>query len=84
MFLRKSGLPGHFTEKRILSFCSLPGPRYPCTMIRRTANWVSPNDYISGIVLGLLYLNRISGFLNHKPGETFLLGVLATLLSPLV
>ncbi|XWS27111.1 hypothetical protein CRYUN_Cryun26dG0088400 [Craigia yunnanensis] len=62
---------------------NINGPRYPCTMIRRTANWVSPNDYISGIVLGLLYLNRISGFLNHKPGETFLLGVLATLLSPL-
>ncbi|XVE71556.1 hypothetical protein DITRI_Ditri10aG0160700 [Diplodiscus trichospermus] len=62
---------------------NINGPRYPCTMIRRTANWVVPNDYLSGICLGLLYLNRISGFFNHKPGESFLLGVLATLLSPL-
>ncbi|XVF34511.1 hypothetical protein REPUB_Repub18cG0064900 [Reevesia pubescens] len=62
---------------------NINGPRYPCTMIRRTTNWVAPNNYISGIGLRLLYLNRISGFLNHKPGETFLLLVLATLLSPL-
>ncbi|KAK8647064.1 hypothetical protein V6N13_120822 [Hibiscus sabdariffa] len=64
---------------------NINGTRYPCTMIRRTAPWVCPyNDSICEIGLGLLFLNRISELLNHKPGETFLLGVLATLLSPLI
>ncbi|OMO88035.1 Peroxisome membrane protein, Pex16 [Corchorus capsularis] len=62
----------------------LTGPKYPCTVIQRTtAHWFLPNDSISGYGLGLLYFNRMAGFLDHKPGETFLLGALATLLSPL-
>ncbi|EOY31265.1 Flavin-dependent monooxygenase 1, putative [Theobroma cacao] len=62
---------------------NINGARYPCTMIQRTARWVLPNDNISGIALGLLYCNRISEFSIHKPGEKFLLELLATLLSPL-
>ncbi|XVF88253.1 hypothetical protein PTKIN_Ptkin19aG0034800 [Pterospermum kingtungense] len=59
------------------------GTNYPCSMIQRTAHWFLPTGSISGFGLGLLYFNRFAGSLEHKPGETFLLGVLATLLSPL-
>lgn len=59
------------------------GVEYPCTMIQRTAHWFPPSGSFLELCLGFLYFNRFSELLVHKPGETFLLKFLATMLSPL-
>ncbi|XP_037495192.1 probable flavin-containing monooxygenase 1 [Jatropha curcas] len=63
---------------------STNGVKYPCTVVQRTAHWFLPSTFFSGLLLGFLYANRFSELLVHKPGETFRLALLATLLSPLV
>ncbi|KAK9269178.1 hypothetical protein L1049_000947 [Liquidambar formosana] len=59
------------------------GVEYPCTMIQRSVHWMLPSFGSGGINLGFLYVNRFSELLVHKPGESSLLGFLATLLSPM-
>ncbi|XP_010242872.1 PREDICTED: probable flavin-containing monooxygenase 1 isoform X2 [Nelumbo nucifera] len=59
------------------------GVKHPCTVLYRTEHWSMPNYLPWGVPLALLYLNRFSEFMIHKPGEGFLLFLLATLLSPL-
>ncbi|GAV73909.1 FMO-like domain-containing protein [Cephalotus follicularis] len=57
------------------------GTDYPCTMIQRSAHWLLPIDYICGSIINFAVFTRFSGLLEHKPGESFLLSFLATLLS---
>ncbi|PNX61031.1 flavin containing monooxygenase family protein, partial [Trifolium pratense] len=59
------------------------GVTHPCTIIPRTIHWFIPDFKIGSINLGFLYYNRFAELLLHKPGEPFLLSLLATLLSPL-
>ncbi|THG15430.1 probable flavin-containing monooxygenase 1 isoform X1 [Camellia sinensis] len=59
------------------------GVDYPCTMIQRSTQWMFPTGYIWGMNLAFLYFNRFAELLVHKPGETFLQSILASLLSPL-
>ncbi|XP_028753976.1 probable flavin-containing monooxygenase 1 [Neltuma alba] len=63
---------------------SANGIEQPCTMIQRTAHWLLPHANIWGISLGYLYFNRSSELLVHKPGESFFLGLVAALFSPLI
>ncbi|KAL1364246.1 hypothetical protein AAHE18_03G203700 [Arachis hypogaea] len=60
------------------------GVKYPCTMIQRSAHWFFPELNILGIDIEYFYANRFAELLVHKPGESFLLSLVATLLSPLV
>nr|XP_043607432.1 probable flavin-containing monooxygenase 1 [Erigeron canadensis] len=62
---------------------SINGPEHTCTIVYRRDHWKLPDWYPWGVPLALLYLNRFSELLVHKPGEGFLLSLVATLLSPL-
>ena len=60
------------------------GVEHPCRVLYRTEHWNIP-DYIPwGVPLAYLYLNRFSELMVHKPGEGFLLSLLAAILAPLV
>nr|GLL20367.1 probable flavin-containing monooxygenase 1 [Ipomoea trifida] len=59
------------------------GAKNPCIMIQRTVDWMLPSAFFWGVSFALLYGNRFSELLVHKPGETIIHSILATLLSPL-
>ncbi|KAK9052086.1 hypothetical protein SSX86_028714 [Deinandra increscens subsp. villosa] len=62
---------------------SINGPKHPCTIVYRHDHWKLPDWAPWGVPMTYLYFNRFSELLVHKPGEGFLLSLLATLLSPL-
>ncbi|KAF5193010.1 flavin-dependent monooxygenase [Thalictrum thalictroides] len=59
------------------------GVENPCTVLYRNAHWSIPHYFPWGVPLALLYFNRFAELMIHKPGEGFMLYLLATLLSPL-
>ncbi|XP_059647396.1 probable flavin-containing monooxygenase 1 [Cornus florida] len=59
------------------------GVEHPCTVLYRTEHWHLPDFLPWGVPLPYLYFNRFAELLVHKPGEGFLLSLLATILSPL-
>lgn len=59
------------------------GVNYPCTVLYRTEHWNIPDYLPWGLPLTYLYFNRFSELMVHKPGETLLLSLIATLLAPL-
>ncbi|TXG65013.1 hypothetical protein EZV62_012007 [Acer yangbiense] len=59
------------------------GLKNQCTVLYRTEQWNVPANLPWGLPLTCLCLNRFSELLVHKPGEGFLLSLLATMLSPL-
>lgn len=60
------------------------GVEHPCRVLYRTEHWNIPDYNPWGVPLPYLYLNRFSELMVHKPGEGFLLSLLATILAPLV
>ncbi|CAK7343832.1 unnamed protein product [Dovyalis caffra] len=60
------------------------GIEHPCRVLYRTEHWNLPDNTPWGLPLSYLYLNRFAELMVHKPGEGFLLGLLATILAPLV
>ncbi|XP_031122902.1 probable flavin-containing monooxygenase 1 [Ipomoea triloba] len=60
------------------------GPKKACTLIQRTVNWILPGAYVMGVSLFALFGNRFAELLVHKPGESFIQSILATLLTPLL
>ncbi|KAL6211127.1 hypothetical protein ACLB2K_016355 [Fragaria x ananassa] len=58
------------------------GVENPCTVLYKTEHWNVPDYLPWGVPLAYIYFNRFAELLVHKPGEGFLLNLLATLLAP--
>ncbi|XP_050226843.1 probable flavin-containing monooxygenase 1 isoform X2 [Mercurialis annua] len=59
------------------------GIENPSRILYRTAQWHVSDDFPWGVPISYLYFNRFAELMVHKPGESFLLSLLATILSPL-
>jgi dimethylaniline monooxygenase (N-oxide forming) len=67
-----------------MSSITLPGSRYPCTLIFKTAQWMLDRKLTLGVSFSKLTTTRFAELMVHKPGEGVALSLLATLLTPLV
>ncbi|KAK9129260.1 hypothetical protein Sjap_009747 [Stephania japonica] len=45
------------------------GAEHPCTLIYRTKHWSLPNFTVWGVLIFMLYFNRFSELMLHKPGQ---------------
>ncbi|KAJ0432860.1 putative flavin-containing monooxygenase [Helianthus annuus] len=61
---------------------SINGPEHPCSIVYRHDHWKLSGWFIWGIPLVDIMFSRSTMLSVHKPGEGFLLRLLATLLSP--
>ncbi|KAK9057884.1 hypothetical protein SSX86_022723 [Deinandra increscens subsp. villosa] len=61
---------------------SINGPEHPCTVVYRRDHWKLSEWFPLGIPLLDMMFSRTTTLSIHKPGEGFLLSLLATLLSP--
>ncbi|KAI7747171.1 hypothetical protein M8C21_006614 [Ambrosia artemisiifolia] len=61
---------------------SINGPEHPCTVVYRRDHWKLSNWFPLGIPFVNFIFSRFIVLMVHKPGEGFLLSLLATLLSP--
>ncbi|MFS8031752.1 putative flavin-containing monooxygenase [Helianthus anomalus] len=61
---------------------SINGPENPCSIVYRRDHWKLSRWFIWGIPLVDIMFSRSTMLSVHKPGEGFLLSLLATLLSP--
>ncbi|KAL9991754.1 putative flavin-containing monooxygenase [Helianthus debilis subsp. tardiflorus] len=61
---------------------SINGPEHPCSIVYRRDHWKLSRWFIWGIPLVDIMFSRSTMLSVHKPGEGFLLSLLATLLSP--
>ncbi|XP_057718730.1 probable flavin-containing monooxygenase 1 [Arachis stenosperma] len=59
------------------------GVDHPCRVLYKTEHWNLPDYLPWGIPLAYLYLNRFAELMVHKPGESFFLSLVATVLAPL-
>ncbi|KAK9052123.1 hypothetical protein SSX86_028751 [Deinandra increscens subsp. villosa] len=62
---------------------SVNGPEHPCTIVYRRDHWKLGNWFPFGIPVPNFIFSRFRELLIHKPGENFILSLVATLLSPL-
>ncbi|KAL8196516.1 hypothetical protein R6Q57_024811 [Mikania cordata] len=62
---------------------SVNGPEHPCRIVYRRDHWKVGSWFPLGIPLMNLISGRFRELLIHKPGQGFLLSLVATLLSPL-
>ncbi|EEF35126.1 probable flavin-containing monooxygenase 1 [Ricinus communis] len=68
----------------IATECSIAnGIEHPCRVLYKTEHWHISDEFPWGVPITYLYLNRFSELLVHKPGESLLLSLLATVLTPL-
>nr|CAB3463439.1 unnamed protein product [Digitaria exilis] len=67
-----------------VTFCAdTNGCKDPCTMIYRSTHWMVDPAPVWGVKLGSLCGTRFAELTVHKPGEGFLLSLLAAMLIPL-
>jgi len=60
------------------------GCRYPCTMVYRSAHWMVDPKVARRVKFFTFTSCRWTELMVHKPGEGFVLSLVATMLSPLV
>ncbi|TKW10318.1 hypothetical protein SEVIR_6G155800v4 [Setaria viridis] len=57
--------------------------KYPCTLVYRTANWTMDPNLKWGPFFEKMMTSRLAELMVHKPGEGFVLSLLATVLTPI-
>ncbi|GJN28022.1 hypothetical protein PR202_gb16103 [Eleusine coracana subsp. coracana] len=67
----------------VMQCAEVNGPMQPCTMVYRSTQWMVDAKLKWSDLLGTLLTSRLAELMVHKPGEGFVLALLATMLAPL-